>query len=195
MRFPLWGVLRIDTIVSVLLVLYVRNHEKWQGVWLMTLTFNRGMINWLNWRRNEIFYLALLLLNWYLARWRLTTWAWFSALVSRPLSHFSMMSLIITFDFQRWWLTHLRTGSMQASGIILLRWNVFLSRMRTTLVVSVWWLFRLPIFIVSLTRRLHFLDEISKELLELVIFLVNFDNRAFNHFNTLSISTYLILNL
>jgi hypothetical protein len=52
----------------------------------------------------------------------------------------------------------------------------------------------MTVFIFSLTSRLHFLNQICEEFLELIILLIDFNNWSFYTLDPLSVPTDLILN-
>jgi len=64
-----------------------------------------------------------------------------------------------------------------------------------SIIISVGGLLRLAVLILSLACRLHFLDQVGKEFLELFIFLADLNDLRLNHLDTSGVAPYLILDL
>jgi hypothetical protein len=104
-----------------------------------------------------------------------------------------VIRLIVSLYLKRRALAHLCAGSIQPATILLRR-DVLLPRVCTSC-VPIGRLLGLPIFIFSLARRLHLLDQIREEFLELLILLPDLHYLRFYNVNPCGISSDLILNL
>ena len=173
------------------------NHEEWQRARLRTLALSIPL-NWsvhhiFDRRRDHVLFLVLLLLNRLYPCLRFDLRA-FMPFIAWPLllPHLSMIRLIVSLYLQRRALAHLCASSIEPATIFLRR-DVLLPRVCTSS-IPIGWLLGLAIFILPLACRLHLLNQVRKEFLELLILLPNLYNLRFNHVNPCGISSDLILN-
>ena len=201
MTLPLRWILWVYPIIWRLLILYVRHHKQWQRrirLILLVLSFDWSLMHpHLDWWGNQVSN-HILLLHYRFRLLRRPSSARYGTVlvVSRPLSHPSMVRLIVSLDLQRRTLWHLSTQT--ASTILIWRnqipfligWVLLL-----LLLLSISRLFRLSIIIIGFRSSLHLLYQTSEQLLELLVFLPHIYYLALDPLYPLSVTPYLVLNL